>query len=96
MGMPVATSRHSIFFQAVRTAICGSPITQAYEKSSAMMWQRWRIRLWSALGATAAGYAFSSAIAPTGSSFQLFLFITTSAGLYLVLSGLLSQSGSRK
>jgi hypothetical protein len=59
-------------------------------------WQRWRIRLWSALGATAAAYAFSSVVAPIGSSSQIFLFIITTAGLYLVLSGLLSQIGGGK
>jgi hypothetical protein len=55
-----------------------------------VMFRRWRIHFWSALGAIA-GYAFSNVIAPNDSLAQIFLLITTSAGLHLVLSGLLRR-----
>ena len=92
-GMPAAAAGiHVILGVRLRFAEARNPSQREIVGDM----QRWQIRFWGALGAMAAGYAFSSAIAATGSSFQLFLFITTSAGLYLVLSGLLSQIGSKK
>ena len=55
------------------------------------MSRRWWLRVWSAVGSVAVAYLFSHIVAAGDRRVQIFFFVVTGFGLFIVLSGLIGQ-----